>query len=434
MHVDGLADACRYSFSIIASDSEDKINSDQCGSVETSTPVSFFNMSPQGSLLLFRGPVLIFGVLVSILWPYISKWSTQFILHFILASVGILWFTSDLLQFTKTKIRETISKVIDKFVLDDFLKSLYDPDMGIIPCAVGSCVGASSMYGLRLNDEQKTQLVQASLWTTQQEARSILLDAGGTKALLPQSIQEWLDEGNQRETRIEIKPQDVFAETVEEAASDSSMSDEDESPKNSDFEARGNLKRVNDRAANNIKKKSREGTQRRPRKVSFENEEEESSQLQIPPGIPTDPVAVLFSILRDMAIEKMRPLFASIPDSKVEVVGAVAAMGLCAQMLLRWRSNRSTLGSISALCLTGATVGAFSTVLLRHAILGSVYDIKSLKIVSAATLSRSLERIKQVLCDNNKKRWRGTLALIILGIIGRKRAIREPASQIPVPR
>jgi hypothetical protein len=391
-------------------------------------------MSLQGSLFLLRGPVLILGVVASVLWPYVSTWSFQCILQLVTASVGVLWLISDLLNVTKTNIRNTISKALDNFVLDDFLKTLHDPETGIIPCAIGSCLGASSMYGLRLDDQQKTKLVQASLWTTNEEARSILLDAGGTKALLPPSLQEWLDDGRSKKETIETRPPAVTVETVEETASDSSVSEcqhnFEESPKMTKFEGRDNIMSRGN-SPREIGKISRKGIINRPNEVSFEEEEE--SQLRIPQGIPTDPIALMFSILRDMAIEKVRPLFASIPDTKVEIVGTVAAMGLCAQILLRWRSNRSALGSISALCLSGATLGAFSTVLLRHAMLGSIHDMDSLKMISAATVSRSFERIKRVLSKH--KQWRGAVALIILGLIGRKRVTtRAPASKVLVPR
>lgn len=391
-------------------------------------------MSPRGSISLCRGPVLVLGVAASMLWPYVWTWSSQFILQLVIASVGLLWFISDLLRFTKRNIRDTISKLLDGFVLDNFLKTLYDPETGIVPCAIGGFVGASSMYGLRLDEAQKADLVQASLWTTNEEARSILLDAGGTKKLLPRSLQEWLDGGKPVTGNTEtMRPQAATVETVEEAASDSSISEcqhsfEESSPKVSDPEASGKMPKGFSR---DVDKKSKEGTGRRPDEVSFE-EESSSSHQRVPRHIPTDPVAVMFSILRNMAIEKMRPLFASIPDSKVEIVGTVAAMGLCAQILLRWRSRRSTLGTVSALCLSGATLGAFSTVLLRHAVLGSIHDMESLKIISAATVSRSFERIKQVLSTN--KRWRGAFALVILCLIGRKRTIRAPESQVPVSR
>ncbi len=369
---------------------------------------------------------MILGVATSLMWPQVSTWSTQFILHLLLAAIGIIWFVSDIVSCAKTILRHHLSSFLEAFVLDDFLRALYDPETGLIPCMMGGFVGACSMYAFRLDDHERTKLIQASLLTTEEEAQSILLHPGGAKSLLPQSFQAWLHEGKGREETTNLKPQTTVVETVEESASDSSVSeyqtsvDETQTARipQADYEGRADWDH-----SSRINQKTKRGTESdRPKEVCFEE-----SRQGIPSGIPMDPTTLLFRILRDRAMERVRPLFASIPESKLEMIGTTAAMGLCAHLLLRLRSSRSVFGSISALCLSGTTMAAFSSVLFRHAVLGSIHDMKSLTLVSRGMLSRSLDRIIHMFMSN--KRWRGTFALIILAMIGKQRQIDAPTSK-----
>lgn len=373
-------------------------------------------------LILWRGPILLLGVLASLLWPHVSTWSNQFILELCLATMGLVLLVVDLIHFAKLSVRHLFSSFLEGFILDDFLRALYDPETGIIPCMVGSFVGACTMYVLQLDDNQRTKLIQASLWTSEEEARSILLHPGGTKALLPESFQIWLDEGKVRRGSIDNAASLVIVETVEESTSDTSVSDDHN---NSDDSPTASSPTMDERVSNtwecsSKRKKKTAGSDtgnRTPDSVCFEE-----TRRAIPSDIPTDPTAVMFRILRDKAMEKVRPLFVSIPESKLEILGTVAAFGLCSQFLLRFRSTRSLSGSIGALLLSGTAFGAFSSVLLRQAVLGSIHDLDSFKLVSATMLSRSLQRFKNLITNN---KWcQSVLSLIILSMIGRQRRIK----------
>lgn len=372
-------------------------------------------MSSRRSILLLRGPLALVGVSVSALWPHISTWSTQTIVQILISSIGIIWLITDLLKFTESRMRRAVAKLVDNFILDDFLRILYDPDTGIIPCTVGSFLGASSMYCLRMNEEQRTKLVQASLWTTNEEAHSILLDAGGTRALLPESVRDWIDRSRRQEQGLpDSKPQASSVETVEEASSESSS-----------LSGCHNHSVVYKPTAMNERASSDDDIERltagtskvcddwnKPEELYFEN-----SATKIPQRIPTDTSRVMFSIVMDMMTEKFRPMLASIPEAKLEIVGAMATMGLCAQFLLRLRSRQWIIGSISAMCLSGTAMGAFSMMLIRHACLGAVQDVDSLKEVSIAILLRSFGRIKHLVTKD--KRLKGAIAMIVLSLLGR---------------
>lgn len=365
-------------------------------------------MARKSSVWVLRGPVILAGVTASLLWPYISTWTTQSMLQATIAILGVVVFLMDILKITKCRIRHTVSNILDQLVLDDFLRWLHDPETGVIPCMVGSFMGASSMYALRLDDEQKTTLMQASLWTEKDQARSILLDAGGVKALLPGSVQEWLDEGkdNTQKKKTPVvasyKKEPILVETVqeEEAESESSSSSSfATSPKSTNPDCNTS--------------RGYGADQSHPDEVSVV----QRAQLIPPPGIPTDPIMEMIKIVRDMTIDKLRPWFASISESKLEIVGTVAAVGLCAQTAMRVRANHSFWGTACAMCLSGTVAGAFSTIVIRQAVLGSIHDLDSFKLISSAILSRSIERIKRMIAKD--KRWSATVALLVLAMVGR---------------
>ena len=396
-------------------------------------------MSPPENLYLLRGPILVVAVIASALWPYVSTWSAQSIIQLLVASIGAMWSVADFFRFTESNLRQKVSSLLDHFVLDDFLRVLYDPDIGIVPCMVGSFVGASGMYGLRLDEEQRTKLVQASLWSTKEEAHSILLDAGGTKALLPEFVKAWLGgeqatqrdhqrhrhRHHQQQQQVDVaqsKPRAIMVETVEEIASDSSsVSDYHTHLEECRAEPNADRHRMTpNTSSGDFSHSYTDQEPTRPDEVCFMN----GKRMRIPPGIPTDPVMVMFSIVKDMAIEKVRPLFASIPESRVELVGSLAAIGMCAQFLLRFRRERSMLGTFSALCLSGTAAGAFTTMLVRHAVLGTVHDLHSLKMVSVAILSRSFDRLKWLIAKD--KRWQSALALVVLSLFGKSTQFARP--------
>ena len=372
------------------------------------------------TIFLVRGPVIVLGVIACLLWPHVSQWSPSFILQLILAFLGIMCFLHDFFNYLQQKMRDRISTFLDEFVLDDFLRILYDPDTGLIPCSVATFMGAFSMYAFRLDEGQKTKLIQSTLWTTEEEAHSILLSAGGTKALLPKGFQSWLNEEEKEpsplNSSVNPEPNSVFVETVEESASDSSISEfqnhTDDSPtcKEIGIEQRDTLSGDFPRRDNSGLEQGRPG-------IVFFNEH----QRTMPPEIPTDPLAIMFDILRDKTMEVLRPWFAAIPASKLELLGTVATVGLCSQLYFRFRSKRTLAGSVSAICLSGTALGAFSSVLVRQAVLGNIQDMPSAKQCIGAMIRRSLGHAMNLLRRN---KWlHGALALIILSQCGDQRRI-----------
>lgn len=361
---------------------------------------------------IMRGPILILGVLVSLLLPYLAACSNQFLLHVSIAAVGVAFCVFDFFTVAEATIRSKLSIFMDSVVLDDVLRAIYDPETGIVACLVGSFVGMSSMYALPMDDEQRAKLVQATFWIPRREAKSVLLDAGGIKALLPLSMQAWLNKGKVVEmSKVSHSENAVTVETVD-TESDCSISDCQPSldeyreciiaePPFSEY----HLPDMNDT------------------EQELENDMKDDATRGLGPSptqhFPKDPVAVLFVIIREMVLKQIRPYFASIPESTLEVIGTTAAVALCAQMGLRFRSKRTFWSSASTILLSGLTTGAFATLLVRHTVMGNISDLDSLKLMSETTLLRALERVKSLATKNH--RWKGFLAMIVLFWVGRQR-------------
>ena len=149
-------------------------------------------------LLLLRGPIIVFAVIISLLFPYIQEYCTIWVfMHFTIAIVGLLWIYHDLKIIIESKTRYILNFLLNKIILDDVLKVIYDPIDGIWACMVGTFVGASTIYGLNMNNEQKTELMQSSFYflRNKYEAHTVLLEPGGCKKLLPNEVQQWLSTG-----------------------------------------------------------------------------------------------------------------------------------------------------------------------------------------------------------------------------------------------
>lgn len=368
---------------------------------------------------IMRGPVLILGVFISMFLPYLASFSNQFLLHLAIAAVGLSFCVLDFYTFTEALMRRKLSNFMDSITLDDVLRAIFDPETGIVACLVGSFVGMSTMYALPLDDEQRTELVEATFWIPKREAKSVLLDAGGFKALLPGPIQSWLDRGEVFEmNKTSHVDNAVTIETVD-AESDSSISDcqssEHEYTNCSAIEPP--FSEYHEPAMKETEQKSDATRDPLPRPTQ---------------PFPKDPVVVMFAIVRKIVLNRIRPYFASIPESSLEMIGTAAAVALCAQMGLRFRSKKTFWSSAGTLLLSGLSTGAFATLLVRHTVMGTIRDMDSLKVVSEATLLRVLERFKRLAAKNH--RWKGFLAILVLFWAGRQRhrTVSNGRSRVPV--
>jgi hypothetical protein len=327
--------------------------------------------------------------------PYFLELSTNTLVHLAIAAVGVLCFFHDLISYLESQVKVTLHQFLDGLVLDDLLRAFYDPENGLISFLVGGFMGASSMYGLRLNEEQKTRLVQASLSINYDQANSLLMSPGGCKAWFPPAIQTWLDNQTKQIKAIE------YEEVDEEASEDSIPA----SPASSDpF-----VQESSDSSEDNNNSSSQRGAS-----TSSESSCKHEFSFENPPmDTPTDPLSEMFTIIRGLAFEQMKPYIQSIPESMLENVGmsAIAILGL--QLGFRKRTQ-STLRFICNTALSGVATGAISTVVARRMIL----DNESFQTIIKTVTLRTWQKIKSsALC---RERWQSTLAMIVLLVLGRR--------------
>jgi hypothetical protein len=160
-------------------------------------------------MTITRGPVIVMVAVLSLTLPFLQEYGLKFwnevcsislLFHLLLLGWGIFWCLHDASHMVQSFLRSFCDNLLNHMVLDHVLKSIYDPETGWLTCLTGVLVGTSTMYGLKMSEEQRCQLVQSSLrLPNEQMAHSILLQPGGCKALLPIPVQNWLQQQQQQQ-------------------------------------------------------------------------------------------------------------------------------------------------------------------------------------------------------------------------------------------
>ncbi|MGK3762048.1 MAG: hypothetical protein ACI8RD_014366, partial [Bacillariaceae sp.] len=335
-------------------------------------------------LLLLRGPIIVIGVIISLLFPYIQEYCTVWVfMHITIANIGLLWIYHDLKIIIESNIRTILNFILNKIILDDILKAIYDPIDGIWACFVGTFVGASTMYGLNMNNEQKIELIQSSFSLhDRNEAHTVLLEPGGCKELLPVEVQKWLSAAQNNE-EIQINNNNnnnnnATTSTSTEAytinngppysplspssyTSDCDIADIDDCDDDDDDECRNYLDIFEEEDDNDdlIKSAARERQQQQQRtdtaatstsssrsksnnstscSSSSSNQQTDNNNNHN----KNDPVTVFCKILQKMIIKKLTPCAESLQQSQttIENVGITSAMIAIGIQYIAFRQRR----------------------------------------------------------------------------------------------
>ena len=203
-------------------------------------------MPPHNPLALLRGPLIVLGVTSALIAPYLVAlpWETIGLCAALLVGcVLTVWDVSNCLQDT---VKAFLHQRIDHFVLDDLLKAIFHPQVGLIATVTASILGTSAMYSLAATEGQRVRLLQAGLCLRDpQVARNVLYRPGGIKLLLPAAILAWLEppptvlltqqqqqqqqqQHHHHTTTASQVNKILFSEAWVEKAHDSSSSDEEE--------------------------------------------------------------------------------------------------------------------------------------------------------------------------------------------------------------
>lgn len=380
-------------------------------------------MAAPSSAVLLRGPLLIAAASFTFLLPYLSQVSVESILELAVIGCGFFWFCLDIANLAENRIRSSLSKFLNGIVLDDALKSIYDPEFGVIANVVGTAVGNATMYALPMNSEQRTKLIQATFWVDKTQARSILSNPGGYKLLLPEKLQHWLESEKEASSS---KPETILIgpDADADSSSDGGLDSDDD---RSDHVSRDfpetptkepEVRQLEDQIPRRIDDKLK---QCEPKDMPHRQRSAQPTPTDSDEN-PTDPVKVMFGILRDMVSEKLQIHAQSIPESTIETVGMTALVALVIHLMCRRNARKAVGGALEgifALGLSGVTAGAFSTVFARHILLGNIRDGNTLQIVAGGVATRIWTKVKRTAEKNSK--FKGIVAVFVLSLLGSRK-------------
>lgn len=434
-----------------------------------------------------RGPLAVMVAVLSLVFPFLHNYglklwndgcSTSILFHLLLFILGIYWSLYDVYNILQSSVRLVCANWLNTIVLDDILKSIYDPETGWIACLTGALVGTSTMYGLKMTKEQRCRLVQSSLGLpNQQMAHSVLLEPGGWKAiLLPLPIQKWLQQQQQSEMmetatggpnlhkklpqKMKSKtyrscsgflsnPGDVSIDTISTYCDGMEVDHyHDQHDEDIDFEgetvqrARGlSFHYEEDSPSPNDNENEKTTPQLHQRKERHNNNTSSSSTSSIPEQHPPaqNPMKVFATILKDIAHEQfIQPYANAFPQSTVENVGIAAiATSLAIHLLLGNRRSsssssqrhmmRMTMGRvITYTALSSVAMISFGSIFTREVILGNIHDQQSMKLVCREMLSRIVNKIKRNVLSNKTKSF---LAMVILLLLRKKPQTISPSGR-----
>jgi len=373
--------------------------------------------------------MIIIAVIVSLLFPHIKDYCTLYmLLHLATASLGLIWIYFDLSTFIESAMCSGLNLLLDKMVLDDILRAIYDPIGGLWACFVGAYLGASSMYGLHMNEAQRTELIQSSLGLRDKsQACSVLLKPGGCKALLPIYIQNWLmssqtdrHEGNL--ARVVANHSNITDSSCSWSAPHSTdgegLGSDKSAPDNDTVEIHSHDAQISEEYSQSSEERSY------PCPDKFDSfEHKRIVRLSAPKALETegidqaDPLVIFFRIVQQMAQNKLKRYAEALPRSKIENIGIAAAVAFGIQLTLRRSSKKSSL--IEYCCAAIATI-SFGTVLSREAFLGSIHDKQTVQIFYTDFALSILNKIKEKSASNN-----AFFSMLVLVIFCRRRKVRK---------
>lgn len=275
------------------------------------------------------------------------------------------------------------------------------------------------MYGLGMSEDQRTELIQSSLYLKDDnQAHSVLLEPGGCKALLPDEVQSWLQQSQEdgdeiNSAQLTVDPSTVIASSSSSSSCDKSTSDcdiADIDEEDHDFHDTHIVQESveNNGASNFSYRNTCNGFEDEIIAGSSEPKAQERQGAATEGSNQADPLLVFFRILQKISLQKIRTCAEALPRSKIENLGITATVALGIQLALRRSSKKSPL--IGSFCVGIATL-SFGTILSREAILGNIYNKQTMQLVCKDIASRILNKLKGKSLSN--KAFFSMLALVI---------------------
>jgi hypothetical protein len=375
--------------------------------------------------VLLRGPLLVLVVFFPLIARYLL--SLQTLLSVGLLVLGLSLTCHDVTLLLERKARIFLRGSLDSVILDNSLKCIFDPQVGILSCVLSTVMGNTAMYALPLSRSQRLRLVQSCLSISDEElAKDIMLAPGGVRQLLPTSIQRWLDQEpsceeatfmptttSRRSVDVEVDMDDD-----EDESQGSLIRECHDTDMESDSDAEGH---VSNRTSSNKQdqhqhKKKRTTRQAPPSTATTANTHQSSS-----PSRPPDLWVVVRTIVKELSQETILHTVQGIPDSLLQGATVAGALALCIQLRCSPRARRILLDVVegsTAMGLGSLMISALAAMIMKQRVSRTepMSGSRPPGTVTAAGFSRTvLSRLTSLLSGHvNSKKIQAAIAFLLL--------------------
>ena len=378
-------------------------------------------------------------VVASLIIPPLLQLSPEKLLYLGLFAVGLVLTLRDGMTLAKRRLRQGTLNLVETTVLDDVLRSIFDPETGWIACWVSLFVGNATMYTLPMSDEQRVRLVQSCLWTSEEQARTILTSPGGFKVMLPDNIQLWLDQESSAlcSPTLDASKCDIDGSDHE---CDSSNQSEETEPSEEEMSHVLNASSGPPRGLDGFSSQLKSGApvERKPATKTRNEIPDPATQTsrKATPGTaptirahPPYPLDAMGSILKEIASDAMKRTCTGVPDSVIQTVGVVASAALALHLTCSPRARRIVAGAVegtAALTLASVAAGAIAALVTKAHVTGSQQGDGATREIryDVSSISRSLLiKLKDACISGGGgiRRLQGIIAVLVLLYVGRRR-------------
>jgi hypothetical protein len=379
---------------------------------------------------IVRGPLLVLVVLFPLIARYLL--SLQTLLSLGLLVLGLSLTCHDVTLLLERKARTFLRRSLDSVVLDDTLKNIFDPQVGLLTCVLSTFMGNAAMYALPLSRSQRLRLVQSCLAIRDEErTKTILLAPGGVRQLLPTSLQQWLEvpfgeEATSIPTSQSRKSVAVVDEDDEEESQDSLIGDCHDTDVESDSDADAH---ASTRTKSNEQQQQRTKQQAPPTTSTRTASTQHSSSSPLPPDSVWE---VIGTIVKELSQETIQHIVQGMPDLWLQGASVAGALALCLQLRSSPRTRRIILDMFetsTAMGLGGLMISALSAMIVKHTFSRTepLSGLRPTATVTTAGFGRiMLTRLQKLLSSHvNSKKIQAAVAFLILYSIQRRRSTRN---------
>jgi len=378
------------------------------------------------SPVVFRGPILIASATTTLLIPFLCAISTQTLICIGLLGLGLFITVRDVAFRLEGHARQQLARALDSVVVDDVLRSTFDPETGWIATLVSTLVGNASMYALPMTPEHRIRLVQACLWTSEAQTRSFFMEPGGVKEILPVSFRQWLDGPLEKEIKASPPIEKVtyhIHDNTDDGIEASEASDDET-----------NDRYLSERVSSSEKDASQATSS--PRGVAnFLHPT--LSKLPRETRIFQSSAQAMGSIIKDMTVHAIKKAAQNVPDSVLHTAGLAAAAGCLLHLRSSPRVRRIVSGAIegtAVFTLASVAIGAIAALLAKHRLeltepRTGVYTGPTSRSAPPSNQPKSavISAIVKIIGRGISENWKGSIAIIVMLLFG---LAKDPRSRL----